>query len=87
LKEKSVKLLAKPLGRSSAVQIHESPGERNLIEVNFGQAKTGYGLNLIRARLRETSETWIVNIFLMLNQVKLAGAALPCLYIRFVGGF
>lgn len=76
LKEKGINLLSKPLGRPSAVQNHVSPGERNPIEGKFGQAKTGYGLNRIKARLRETSETWIACIFLVLNLVKLAGAAL-----------
>ena len=59
LKEKGIKLLAKPLGRPSAVPIHVSPGERNPIEGKFGQAKTGYGLNRIKAKLRDTSESWI----------------------------
>jgi len=68
-----IKLLAKPLGRPSAVSIHLSPGERNPIEGKFGQAKTGYGLNRIRARLKGTSETWIASIILVLNLVKLAG--------------
>ena len=40
--------------------------------------KTGYGLDRIRARLKGTSETWIASIILVLNLVKLAGAALPC---------
>lgn len=79
LKEKGIKLLAKPLGRPSAMSIHVSPGERNPIEGKFGQAKTGYGLNRIKARLRQTSESWIAGIFLVLNLVKLAGVALPCL--------
>ena len=79
LKEKGIKLLAKPLGRPSAVSIHVSPGERNPIEGKFGQAKTGYGLNRIKARLKDTSEAWIACIFLVLNLVRLAGAALPCL--------
>jgi transposase, IS5 family len=87
LKEKGIKLLAKPLGRPSAVSIHVSPGERNPIEGKFGQAKTGYGLNRIKARLKETSESWIACIFLVLNLVKLAGAALPCLLIRLVLSF
>ena len=82
LKEKGIKLMAKPLGRPSAVQHHVSPGERNPIEGKFGQAKTGYGLNRIKARLKETSESWIACIFLVLNLVKLAGAALPCLIVR-----
>ena len=87
LKEKGIKLLAKPLGRPSAVPNHVSPGERNPIEGKFGQAKTGYGLNRTKARLRDTSETWIACIFLVLNLVKLAGTALPCLMARFVLSF
>lgn len=82
LKEKGIKLLAKPLGRPSAVQKHVSPGERNPIEGKFGQAKTGYGLNRIKARLRETSESWIACIIMVLNLVKLAGEALPYLIFR-----
>jgi hypothetical protein len=87
LKEKGIRLMAKPLGRPSAGAIHVSPGERNPIEGKFGQAKTGYGLNRIKARLKVTSEAWIACIFLVLNLVKLAGAALPCLGCIWVLGF
>jgi hypothetical protein len=78
-KGSGILLRAKPLGRPSAtaVSIHVSPGERNPIEGKFGQAKTGYGLNRIKARLKETSESWIAGIILVLNLVKLAGAAAP----------
>ena len=76
LKELGIKLLAKPLGRPSAMTIHVSPGERNPIEGKFGQAKTAYGLNRIKARLKGTSESWIATIILVLNLVKLAGVAL-----------
>lgn len=81
LKERGIKLAAKPLGRPSvkAVVNHVSPGERNPIEGKFGQAKNGYGMNLIRARLRNTSQSWIASIILVLNLVKLAGVALYCL--------
>ena len=83
LKEKGIRLLAKPLGRpSSAVSIHVRPGERNPIEGKFGQAKTGYGLNRIKARLRQTSEVWIAGIFLVLNLVNLAGAVPLCLIMK-----
>lgn len=76
LKEKGVELVGKPLGRPSlAAQIVLSPGERNPIEGKFGQAKTGYGLDRIKARLQNTSESWIASIFLVLNLVKLAGVA------------
>ena len=81
LKLKGILLRAKPLGRPSAMLIHVSPGERNPIEGKFGQAKTAYGLNHIKARLKETSESWIAGIFLVLNLVKLAGVALPCLIV------
>jgi len=76
LKEKGIKLLSKPLGRPAAVTDHVRPGERNPVEGKFGQAKTAYGLNRIRARLKPTSESWIASIILVLNLVKLAGAAL-----------
>jgi len=76
LKELGISLLGKPLGRPSAMSIHVSPGERNPIEGKFGQAKTGYGLNRIKARLKGTSESWIATIILVLNLVKLAGVAL-----------
>jgi IS5 family transposase len=81
LKEKGVKLSAKPLGRPSAraVEDHVRPGERNPIEGKFGQAKNGYGMNRIRARLKQTSQSWIASIILVLNLVKLAGEALLCL--------
>jgi len=74
LKEKGITLRAKPLGRPKAVTTkHVSPGERNPIEGKFGQAKTTYGMNRIKARLKNTSESWIATIILVLNLVKLAG--------------
>jgi hypothetical protein len=77
-------LKAKPLGRPSAtaVLIHVSPGERNPIEGKFGQAKRAYGLNRVKARLKDTSESWIAGIILVLNLVKLAGAIAPCLIMK-----
>lgn len=78
LKEKGILLKAKPLGRPSkeALSNQVSPGERNPIEAKFGQAKTGYGLDRIKARLADTSESWIASIILVLNLVKLAQVAL-----------
>lgn len=87
LKEKGIKLLAKPLGRPSAVPNHVRPGERNPVEGKFGQAKTAYGLDRIRARLQNTSESWIASIILVLNLVKLAGVALHCLIEKWVMSF
>jgi hypothetical protein len=88
LKEKGILLKGKPLGRPSALSIHVSPGERNPIEGKFGQAKTGYGLNRIKARLQNTSESWIAGILLVLNNlVKLAGAASPTLISKMILSF
>jgi len=87
LKELNIKLIAKPLGRPSsdpALSIHVSPGERNPIEGKFGQGKTGYGLDRIKARLKNTSESWIALIILVLNLVKLAGVAAPSLLLAYL---
>jgi IS5 family transposase len=87
LNGKGIRLLAKPLGRPSAVdKEHVRPGERNPVEGKFGQAKTAYGLDHIRARLKDTSESWIACIFLVLNLVKLAGIATLCLIIKKTSG-
>jgi len=87
LKEKGIKLLSKPLGRPSAVSNHVRPGERNPIEGKFGQAKTGYGLDRIRARLKGTSESMIASIILVLNLVKLAGVGILCFIVKIRSGF
>lgn len=78
LKERGIKLKGKPLGRPSkeALSNQVSPGERNPIEGKFGQAKTGYGLDRIKARLASTSESWVASIILVLNLVHLAEVAL-----------
>lgn len=78
LKEKGILLKAKPLGRpkKGALSNPVRPGERNPIEGKFGQAKTGYGLDRIKARLSETSESWVASIILVLNLVHLAEVAL-----------
>lgn len=83
LKEKGIKLMAKPLGRPSAtaVAVHLSPGERNPIEGKFGQAKIAYGLDNIKAKLRETSESWIASIALVLNLVAMTRHALVSLLL------
>lgn len=73
LKELGIALIAKPLGRPKAMPIHIRPGQRNPIEGKFGQAKTAYGMNRIKARLQQTSESWIATIILVLNLVKLTG--------------
>jgi hypothetical protein len=74
LKELGITLRAKPLGRPKAVDVeHVRPGERNPIEGKFGQAKTAYGMNCIKAKLQQTSQSWIATIVLVLNLVKLAG--------------
>ena len=73
LKALQIALVAKPLGRPTAMKIHIRPGERNPIEGKFGQAKNAYGMNRIKARLQQTSESWIATIIMVLNLVKLTG--------------
>ena len=76
LKELGIKLRAKPLGRPSscaAVEDHVRPGERNPIEGVFGQGKTAYGMNRIKARLAQTSASWIATILMVINLVKVIG--------------
>lgn len=79
LKELGITLVAKPLGRPRATSIRIRPGQRNPIESKFGQAKTAYGMNRIKARLQQTSESWIATIIMVLNLVNLTRQVLFCL--------
>lgn len=79
LKERSIRITASPLGRKSKAQLEESyykkrkrkaeAVERNQIEGKFGQGKNGYNLNQIRAKLKNTSESWIATIFFVMNLI------------------
>ena len=86
---KGIMLRAKPLGRPSAQAVadHLRPGERNPIEGKFGQAKTAYGMGRIRAKLKQTSESWIASIVLVLNLVNFTRVAPYCLIFATFQGF
>jgi len=86
LKEKGIRLMAKPLGRprAGAVKNHLSPGERNPIEGRFGQGKLRYGWDNIRAKLQTTSESRVASIALVLNLIALARQAPPSQFLAFI---
>ncbi|MCD6367080.1 MAG: transposase [Bacteroidales bacterium] len=80
LKDKGIQIAGKPLGRPPENQNQtlaqryrkkKKAAERNHIEGKFGQAKRGYGLNNIKARLAETSESWVNSIIFVMNLTKL----------------
>ena len=80
LKERDIKITAPPLGRRPAKEkqsysqkrkARKEAAERNRIEGKFGQGKNGYALNQIRARLKETSESWVACIFFVMNLIHL----------------
>lgn len=80
LKELGIQFAGKPLGRppketsdnaqalkQAKAQRREDYRQRIPIEGKFGQGKTGYGLDYIRARRSDTSVAWINSIFLVMN--------------------
>ncbi len=78
LKQRGIRITAPPLGRKPAKEkqsyyqkrkTRKEAAERNHIEGKFGQGKNGYNLNQIRARLRDTSESWVACIFFVMNLI------------------
>jgi hypothetical protein len=77
LKERNIRITAPPLGRKPKIQENayqkrkkkKEAAERNHIEAKFGQGKNGYRLNQIRARLKNTSESWVACIFFVMNLI------------------
>jgi len=82
LKELGIRLLGKPLGRPSEKnRVAYDPGDRNPIEGKFGQAKVRYGMDRIRARLKDTSESWVAMILVVMNLVRMVREA-PYFWLR-----
>lgn len=67
-----------PKGKNRELTPHEKRklrnefNERNAVEGKIGQAKHGYGLNNIKAKLSNTSESWIAATLFVTNLVKFA---------------
>jgi len=78
LKDRNIRTTGKSLGRPLKEELttyqkrkrKKEEAERNHIEGKFGQGKNGYNLNKIRARLQDTSESWIAGIFFIMNLVR-----------------
>lgn len=83
LKEKGIEMVGKPLGRpplekqTAQQKYHKKKkaAKRNSVEGRFGVGKRGYGLNNIKARLAETSESWVNAIIFTMNLFKLLEVA------------
>lgn len=81
LKDKGIHFIGKALGRPAATSAQQDKAMqkemagRNAIEGKFGQGKNGYGLAKIKARLKDTAESWIMSIYFVMNLVKLATQA------------
>ena len=77
-KDKKIRLSATPKGKPKKLSAYQKAkrkkeyGRRNQIEGKIGQAKQGYGLNQIKAKLKNTSETWIGLTLFVANIVKFA---------------
>jgi hypothetical protein len=80
LKSKGIHFAGKSLGRPKQVtaqnrhelnrlkaQRREQYRQRIPIEGKFGQGKSGYRLNYIRAKRADTSAAWINSIFMVMN--------------------
>jgi transposase, IS5 family len=94
LKKHNIEHRGQPLGRPKKdgngnnkpqynhIQQQEA-NQRNHVEGQFGTSKDAYGLNRVRAKTKITSESWIANIFFILNIVKLLKVARKALLVNF----
>ena len=95
LKERGIRITAAPLGRPPKQEKltyyqkrkrKKESAERNAIEGKFGQAKNGYELNRIRAKLQNTSESWISAILFVINLLKYEKEYFLSLILRLIFG-
>lgn len=78
-KERNIRITATPKGKPVAKTARQKQkekkeyGERNQIEGRIGNAKQAYSLNQIKAKLKDTSQTWIAATMFVINLSKFAG--------------
>ena len=76
--ERNIRMTVSSKGKKTVLTAYQKKkrrnefNERNHIEGKFGQAKQGYGLNNIKAKLNDTSHSWIATIFFITNLVRFA---------------
>lgn len=84
LKDKAVQIYGSPMGRPSKkgpitasrkYRNRKKAVGQNHVDGKFGQAKRGYGMNNIKARLASTSVSWIQAIIFVMNLTKLLQVA------------
>ena len=77
-KDRHIRLTATPKGRAvektarQKAKERKEYGERNQIEGRIGNAKQAYSLNQIKAKLKNTSQTWIAATLFVMNLSKFA---------------
>lgn len=84
LKEHNIRIVGKPLGRPPNQELsgyrkyktRKEQNMRNHVEGKFGQGKNGYDLNRVRAKRKDTSESWISAILFVMNLTKLLTVAI-----------
>ncbi|NES79431.1 MAG: transposase [Okeania sp. SIO1H6] len=89
-KEKGIRISGPPLGRPAKNIDKEQKKQANLderlgnhIEGKFGQAKRGFSLGKVMAKLPETSMTAIAITFLVINLSTLAGRGIFSFFVLF----
>jgi IS5 family transposase len=69
--EVGIRLISKQLDRPSEKnRVEYNHGDRNLIKGKFGQGKERYGMDRIKARLKDTSESWLAMMLVIMNGVR-----------------
>lgn len=77
-KERDIRLTAKPKGKPKKLTSYQKSkskkeyARRNQIEGKIGQSKNGYGFNKIKAKLKNSSESWIGIILFIVDIIKFA---------------
>ncbi len=87
LKELGIRLVGKQFGRPSEKnKVENDPGDRNPIDGKFSQGKMRYGIDRIKAWLKDTSESCVEMILVVMNAVRLAKEA-PYFWLRSIFSF
>lgn len=80
LKKHNIQHRGEALGKAKKIEYthiqQQEANQRNHVEGQFGTSKDAYDLRKVKAKTQETSESWVANIFFVLNVVRLLKVAM-----------
>jgi hypothetical protein len=90
LKSHNIEHRGEALGKAKRIEYthiqQQEANQRNHVEGQFGTSKDAYDLKKVKAKTQATSESWVANIFFVMNVIRLLKVAKSSMLMLLIAG-